>query len=33
MIEYSLGERKCKINFNDFLSLKFKGEKLYKSSY
>jgi len=33
MIDYSLGEKKCKINFDDFLSLKFKGKILYKSSF
>lgn len=33
MIYYNLGSKKCKINFEDFLCLTFKGEKLYKSSF
>jgi len=33
MIEYSLGEKKCKIDFDDFLCLLFKDEKLYKSDF
>jgi len=33
MIEYFLGEKKCKIDFDDFLSLKFKGKILYKSDF
>jgi len=33
MTELSIGEIKCKINFDDFLYLKFNGDKKYKSSY
>ena len=33
MIEYYLGEKKCKIDFDGFLSLTHKGNKLYKSNF
>lgn len=33
MIEYSFGERKCIIDFNKFLSLKYKNEVCYKSLF
>jgi len=33
MIEYSLGEKKCRIDFNGFLSLIYRGNKMYKSEF